>query len=616
MATSGDESARSGKLPSWQIVPWAACMLAWGLCLSAHAQYGGGSGTSDDPYRICTAEQMHALSTEPNDWDKHFRLDADIDLSIYRDASLHRIGFNYLSQEPSGWLPPFSGVFDGNGHTIANFTCVIDVRALLPTSMFYGDEHIGLFGYVRGPQAAIRNLTLIDPNIAVAPTCSERVAMVGALVGRLAEGAVENCTVQGGSISADRMVGGLVGFNDGWISHCDTDCLIELPEARPLSPVDPMYNFVDVPGHAFGGLAGQNSGEMSDCHSAATVSGREYVGGLVGDNSGLDPGTGIITDCFATGAVLGDETVGGLVGSNIGTIRHCHAAGPVTGNETVGGLAGSNHAVFEPALIESCQATGPVQGNHYTGGLAGGNHETIRNCCATGPVTGIDLTGGLTGFNSGSLEGCCATGTVTGTGQSTGGLSGTNGETISCCYAQGDVSGGDNAGGLIGFNFGTLYHCYACGSVIGRMAVGGLVGTGTGTATSSFWDVDRSGCRSSASDIGKSTTEMVFARTYTEAGWDFTGETANGTDDLWTMCCGRSAYPQLAWQNVTTGDFVTPEGIDGRDLLFLAQRWLTSTSLPCYGADLTFDGDVDFRDFALLGRCWRNSALETCDGQP
>ena len=615
MAASGDKSARTSGFSMGLATSLLAWLLAGGLGPPAAAQYGGGSGTSDDPYLIDTAEQMHALSTEPNDWDKHFQLDADIDLSAYHDGSFRRIGFNYLPQEPSGWLPPFSGVFDGNGHTIANFTCVIDVRELLPTSLFYGDQNIGLFGYVRGPQAAIRNVTLIDPNIAVAPTSSERAAMVGALVGRLAEGTVQNCTVEGGTISADRIVGGLVGFNEGQISHCHADCLIELPQARPLSPVDPMYNFVDVPGYAFGGLVGQSSGEISQCQSAATVYGRETVGGLVGNNSGLDPGTGILTDCFATGTVFGEKTVGGLVGANTGTIRNCGASATVTGSEMIGGLVGSNSAIFEPALVEFCQATGVVQGTHYTGGLAGGNHGTIRNCCAAGPITGIDLTGGLTGFNSGSLEGCYATGAVTGMGESAGGLSGTNTEAISWCYAQGDVSGGDNAGGLIGFNFGSLHHCYATGLVIGRTDVGGLVGTGSGVATESFWDVDRSGCRNSASGIGKSTTEMTFARTYTEAGWDFTQETANGVDDIWKMCCGRPAYPQLAWQNTSTGDFVTPAGVDGRDLLFLAQHWLTSTSLPCYGADLTFDGDVDFRDFALLGRHWRNSALETWDDQ-
>ena len=99
---------------------------------------------------------------------------------------------------------------------------------------------------------------------------------------------------------------------------------------------------------------------------------------------------------------------------------------------------------------------------------------------------------------------------------------------------------------------------------------------------------------------------MTAPGLYVAAGWDFAGETTNGTDDIWKMCCGRRAYPQLAWQEIVVGDFVDPEGIDWRDLAFLTQHWMTSTALPCYGADLTFDGTIDFHDLTLLGRYWRH----------
>jgi hypothetical protein len=50
-------------------------------CFTAYAKYGGGTGEPNDPYLICTAEQMNTIGAEPNDWDKHFKLIADIDLS-------------------------------------------------------------------------------------------------------------------------------------------------------------------------------------------------------------------------------------------------------------------------------------------------------------------------------------------------------------------------------------------------------------------------------------------------------------------------------------------------------------------------------------------------------
>ena len=36
---------------------------------AAQAQYGGGSGTQDDPYLIRTAEQMNAIDLSEEDWD-------------------------------------------------------------------------------------------------------------------------------------------------------------------------------------------------------------------------------------------------------------------------------------------------------------------------------------------------------------------------------------------------------------------------------------------------------------------------------------------------------------------------------------------------------------------
>ena len=77
------------------------------------AQYGGGSGAAHDPYLIYTAEQMNTIGAEPNDWDKHFKLIADIDLSAYTGTSFNIIGID--------WNKPFTGVFDGNGHTIRCF---------------------------------------------------------------------------------------------------------------------------------------------------------------------------------------------------------------------------------------------------------------------------------------------------------------------------------------------------------------------------------------------------------------------------------------------------------------------------------------------------------------
>ena len=51
------------------------------ICSTSLAvEFAGGSGTANDPYQIATAEQLNAIGAEPNHWDKHFKLMADLDL--------------------------------------------------------------------------------------------------------------------------------------------------------------------------------------------------------------------------------------------------------------------------------------------------------------------------------------------------------------------------------------------------------------------------------------------------------------------------------------------------------------------------------------------------------
>jgi hypothetical protein len=241
---------------------------------------------------------MQAIGADSNDWDECFRLMVDIDLGSYTGDE-----FNLIGESLSN---PFTGVFDGNGHTISNFTY---------TSK--GASYIGLFGYVWRGQ--IKGIGLIDPNLDAGTG-----EYVGSLVGEIREGTVTNCYVEDGSVSGHGKIGGLWGWS--WISTI-TNC----------------YSTTSVSGDSFvGGLAGIISyGSITNCYSTGDVSGNWFVGGLAGGNFGN------ISDCYATGSVSGDDTVGGLVGGNgnlifEGTITNCYSAAPVTGTTNVGGLVGLN----------------------------------------------------------------------------------------------------------------------------------------------------------------------------------------------------------------------------------------------------------------------------------
>ncbi|MGA2191738.1 MAG: GLUG motif-containing protein [Steroidobacteraceae bacterium] len=254
-----------------------------------------------------------------------------------------------------------------------------------------------------------------------------------------------------------------------------------------------------------GGLVGSNYGTINNSYATGSVSGNggENVGGLVGYNSG-----GAISNSYATGSVSGANSsgfVGGLVGYNSGPITNSYATSTVSGGVDVGGLVGDNLGT-----ISSGYATGSVSGvntandSSSIGGLVGYNSGPISNSYATGSVSGNSSVGGLVGGNSGTVGDSYATGSVSGASNSfyVGGLVGYNynGATVIASYATGSVSGTDYTGGLVGANSSgdSISNSYATGSVSGTSSVGGLIGYSYGTVSSSY----ATGAVSGSLDVG------------------------------------------------------------------------------------------------------------------
>ena len=171
----------------WELSPWPAL-----------PSFSGGTGEANDPYLIATAPELNRIGHNPRLMERHFRLINDIDVS----------GLNIWSIGSSKAFP-FAGVFNGNGHEISNFSWDSN-----------GTDYIGLFSYVNGQDAEIKELGLIDPNIAAGTG-----TLVGSLVGQIDRGSITNCYAEGGSVSGsggwEDGVGGLVGLiSDPIDSNC------------------------------------------------------------------------------------------------------------------------------------------------------------------------------------------------------------------------------------------------------------------------------------------------------------------------------------------------------------------------------------------------------------
>ncbi|MCX5635236.1 MAG: hypothetical protein NTW55_05295 [Planctomycetota bacterium] len=235
-------------------------------------------------------------------------------------------------------------------------------------------------------------------------------------------------------------------------------------------------------------------------------------------------------------------------------------------------------------------------------------------------VSGTSCLGGLAGWNFGNISNCYSTGTVSGTSFA-GGLVGlSDNGNIGQCYSMSAVSGdGWSIGGLVGRNYNAgINNCYSAGKVsssAGSLFVGGLVGSNdSGSVLGSFWDMNTSGQKASSGGEGKTTTEMKMLLTFTSApaSWDFTNETANGTNDYWRMCVDGGYYPHFKWEYSPHGDFECPDGTDFYDLTIFVDQWL----LEKLAQDTSLnggDGIVNFIDWATFADKWQGDMMELAD---
>lgn len=258
-----------------------------------------------------------------------------------------------------------------------------------------------------------------------------------------------------------------------------------------------------------------------------------------------------------------DEDYAGIFGyaynSDLSNIRLTNA--DITGQNWVGGIAG---LLSYYSTITKSALSGNVTGTDKVGGMAGqANYgSSVQICTNTATITGENQVGGIAGdtWSSVLVNRCYNTGTITGTGTDCGGISGYNhsNSNLFNSYNSGTVSGNNAAGGIAGNSSAFIDKCYSTGVVSASTLSGGLLGTGFGTVFNSFWDTETSGQGSSYGGTGKTTAQMKNINTYTLVNeldlwtaWDFVGESANGTEDIWDIDgthAVNNGYPFLSWQ--------------------------------------------------------------------
>ncbi|MEY9633384.1 VCBS repeat-containing protein [Bradyrhizobium japonicum] len=226
-------------------------------------------------------------------------------------ANIDAAGFSFASIGSAA--SPFTGIFDGQGHTISNLT----IHNVINTDA-------GLFGDI-GTTGTVSNVGLINESV------TSSYSNVGGLVGTNF-GTVSQSYVTG-NVSGATLVGALVGFNGA------------------SGSIARAYATGTANGQIAGGLVGVNDGAISDSYATGSVNYFRVsleAGGLVGLNGGS------ITQSYATGLVglSGGFVFGGLVAVEVaGSVTVSYWDTETTGRSISGGGTGLTTAELQSGVL-------------------------------------------------------------------------------------------------------------------------------------------------------------------------------------------------------------------------------------------------------------------------
>lgn len=339
----------------------------------------------------------------------------------------------------------------------------------------------------------------------------------GGMIGKVSRYVVlDNCGNKdaGDVITVGTYLGGLCEVNEGLIENSSVSSI--------------GYSSADY----VGGIAGVNKadGVIRNCtFQNRTVTGRNYVGGIVAENFGSIQNIGIqngkVTAAECAGGITGygaeksyillnqdlslnlsgtGTDIGGIAGKNAGTLTAFNGSalvrlsGSVSGSGNVGGIVGRNLAGDVTSFYNEASVTAE---NGNAGGIVGADESSpaavIRKCKNSGTVSATKKgnAGGILGNNKGTISECSNRGSISAANGICGGIAGVNEGTIDDCFTGAETLlsfiGKTYAGGICGINRGFVIKSRVFHAAVSNLAdskesaLGGITGRNEGTIQSS-----------------------------------------------------------------------------------------------------------------------------------
>ena len=397
------------------------------------------AGVSAAETTIGTADELVALMQDASKWSGDYTLTADINLAG-------------KAQTPIGsYAAPFTGKFDGAGHTVSGLSISSEPVA-------------GLFGVIEN--ATVKGLTVKGSvtNLFEAEHAEtkvdEKYPATGGIVAVVLSGCrIENCVsdVKCNAMTSGNcgdMVGIVHNFGEKnvWIEGCKSygsasstygNCGAMLGRiyiktaAKDGCVVRDCTNFADIELRSedrcrVGGIVAyvrtemgqiriekcENKGIIAGSNSFETGSNITYAGGIAGrcEVTGDWTSSLVISDCTNSGAIRSGSVGGGITayisrgeacGQDVTIVKNCVNNAKVAGPYYAGGIVGYTTAkasLLEVSRIEKCTNSGAVDGGSCAGGLMGQQDGfSILASTTTGKVSGSGIVGAVSGKVGGSV---------------------------------------------------------------------------------------------------------------------------------------------------------------------------------------------------------------------
>lgn len=327
-------------------------------------------------YEIEKPEELAFIAQASGKWlNYNYILKNDIVLNseelLYDETGSLSIDISNLKP----WIPidHFSGIFNGNNHTISGVYIDQNRSAGLfnnldgdlynlhvENSYIKGSSNVG--GVCATHTSTGKNISGCTYSGAVIGTSS-----VGGIIGSNHTTYISNCINYGDVWASEGDAAGIVGSyyaysidncsNYGSITSNGSNVAGITPSTTTYG-ISYCFNYGDIKGQNFvsGICSSMYHGGAFNCGNTGTIDGCNYVGGISSycTYHYVESWMSSVSGSYNTGTIIGEDKVGGLIGYlSYANVSSCFNAGSVNASGQVGGLIGYSDSIWNKGSVNN-----------------------------------------------------------------------------------------------------------------------------------------------------------------------------------------------------------------------------------------------------------------------